>query len=67
MGRGDKKSKKGKRFQHSFGKTRPRNKKIVIVPKNKIAEKVKPVESKKLVSPEVTQDQPAQVETEKVD
>ena len=33
MGRGDKKTAKGKRFQGSFGKSRPANKKKVVAKK----------------------------------
>ncbi|HEY6437649.1 MAG TPA: 30S ribosomal protein THX, partial [Ignavibacteriaceae bacterium] len=47
MGKGDKKSKKGKRFQHSFGKTRLRKKGLTISSRKKVAEKPKPVEHKK--------------------
>jgi len=35
MGRGDKKTKKGKIFRGSFGKSRPRNKKKKVAPKEK--------------------------------
>ncbi len=43
MGRGDKKTKKGKIFQGSFGKSRPANpKKTVAKPAEKIAEKKQP-------------------------
>lgn len=48
MGKGDKKSKKGKRFSHSYGKTRPRKKKRIYVTKKKTEEKPKPVEQQKL-------------------
>ena len=51
MGKGDKKSKKGKRFQHSFGKTRKRKKGRTISSRKKVVEKPKPVEHKKLVKP----------------
>ena len=52
MGRGDKKSKKGKRFQHSFGKTRARKKGRTISSRKKVVEKPKPVEHKKPVKAE---------------
>ena len=52
MGKGDKKSKKGKRFQHSFGKTRKRKKGRTISSRKKVVEKPKPVEHKKPVKPE---------------
>jgi 30S ribosomal protein S31 len=35
MGKGDKKTKKGKIFKGSFGKSRPRNEKKVVVAKKK--------------------------------
>ena len=35
MGRGDKKTKKGKIFKGSFGKSRPANKKKIVVKKDK--------------------------------
>jgi ribosomal small subunit protein bTHX len=52
MGKGDKKSKKGKRFQHSFGKTRARKKGLTISSRKKVVEKTKPVEHKKPIKPE---------------
>jgi ribosomal small subunit protein bTHX len=52
MGKGDKKSKKGKRFQHSFGKTRARKKGLTISSRKKVVEKPKPVEHKKPIKPE---------------
>ena len=52
MGKGDKKSKKGKRFQHSFGKTRARKKGLTISSRKKVVEKPKPVEHKKTIKPE---------------
>jgi ribosomal small subunit protein bTHX len=52
MGKGDKKSKKGKRFQHSFGKTRKRKKGRTISSRKKVVEKPKPVEHKKPVKTE---------------
>jgi len=52
MGKGDKKSKKGKRFQHSFGKTRKRKKGRTISSRKKVVEKPKPVEHKKPTKPE---------------
>ena len=52
MGRGDKKSQKGKRFQHSFGKTRLRKKGLTISSRKKVEEKPKPVEHKKQVKAE---------------
>ena len=35
MGKGDKRSRKGKIFKGSYGKTRPRNKKKTATPKKK--------------------------------
>ena len=61
MGKGDKKSKKGKRFRHSYGKTRLRRKKNAPVIKKKIEEKPKPVEQKKQFRPETVHEQPAVV------
>jgi len=52
MGKGDKKSKKGKRFKHSYGKTRKRKKGLTISSRKKVETKPKPVEHKKLVKPE---------------
>ncbi len=52
MGKGDKESKKGKRFQHSFGKTRARKKGLTISSRKKVVEKPKPVEHKKPIKPE---------------
>jgi ribosomal small subunit protein bTHX len=52
MGKGDKKSKKGKRFQHSFGKTRPRKKGLTISSRKKVEVKVKTIEQKKQTKPE---------------
>ena len=59
MGKGDKKSKKGKRFRHSYGKTRLRKKNNFVIVKKKIDEKPKPTEQKKITKPEVEQEQPA--------
>lgn len=40
MGRGDKKTKKGKIFKGSFGKSRPsKNKEVSIKPKEKVSKK----------------------------
>ena len=52
MGKGDKKSKKGKRFKHSYGKTRTRKKGLTISSRTKVVEKPKTVETKKLPKPE---------------
>jgi ribosomal small subunit protein bTHX len=52
MGKGDKKSKKGKRFQHSFGKTRARKKGRTISSRKKVVGKPKSVEHKKPVKAE---------------
>ena len=52
MGKGDKKSKKGKRFQHSFGKTRPRKKGLTISSRKKVEVRTKPIEQKKPAKPE---------------
>jgi len=52
MGKGDKKSKKGKRFQHSFGKTRARKKGKTISSRKKVEVKTKPIEQKKQTKPE---------------
>ena len=66
MGKGDKKSKKGKRFQHSFGKTRKRKKGLTISSRKKVVEKPKPVEHKKPVKPEAEFLKPAVVVETKV-
>jgi len=47
MGKGDKKSKRGKRFKHSFGKTRLRKKGKTLSSRKKVVEKPKPIEQKK--------------------
>jgi ribosomal small subunit protein bTHX len=52
MGKGDKKSEKGKRFRHSFGKTRLRKKGKVLISRKKVEEKPKPAEHKKLLKTE---------------
>jgi len=62
MGKGDKKSKKGKRFQHSFGKTRTRKKGKTISSRKKVEVKTKPVEQKKPFKPEPEFVKPAVVE-----
>jgi len=67
MGKGDKKSKKGKRFQHSFGKTRLRKKGLTISSRKKVVEKPKPVEHKKQVKAEPEIVQPAVVIEAKVE
>lgn len=67
MGKGDKKSKKGKRFRHSYGKTRLRKKKVFVTVKKKIEEKPKPVEQKKSLKPETEKEQPAEVVTSVVE
>lgn len=51
MGKGDKKSKKGKRFSHSYGKTRTRKKGLTISSRKKVEVKPKPVEQKKHAKP----------------
>ena len=61
MGKGDKKSKKGKRFKHSFGKTRPHKKRKQVFVKKKVEEKPKPEEQKKPARQEVEQEKPAVV------
>jgi len=63
MGKGDKKSKKGKRFKHSFGKTRLRNKNILFVSAKKVEEKPKAIEVKKIIKPEQVPFKPVVVET----
>jgi ribosomal small subunit protein bTHX len=67
MGKGDKKSKKGKRFQHSFGKTRKRKKGLTISSRKKVEQKPKPVEHKKPVKPEPELVKPVVVVQPKVD
>lgn len=52
MGKGDKKSKKGKRFRHSYGKTRTRKSGRKIVIAKKVEDKPKPIEQKKPVKSE---------------
>ena len=52
MGKGDKKSKKGKRFQHSYGKSRKRKKGLTISSRKKVEEKPKPADHKKAVKQE---------------
>ena len=52
MGKGDKKSKKGKIFQHSFGKTRKRKKGRLLSSRKKFETKSKPVEHKKPIKSE---------------
>lgn len=52
MGKGDKKSKKGKRFSHSYGKTRTRKSGRRLVLTKKIEDKPKPIEQKKPTKPE---------------
>jgi ribosomal small subunit protein bTHX len=62
MGKGDKKSKKGKRFQHSFGKTRARKKGKTISSRKKVEVKTKPIEHKKPTKPEPELVKPVVVE-----
>ncbi|MFI5236770.1 MAG: 30S ribosomal protein THX [Ignavibacteriales bacterium] len=62
MGRGDKKSKKGKRFQHSYGKTRQR-KKHSTPHFVKVEEKPKPIEIKKIFRPEHETRKPVVLDT----
>jgi ribosomal small subunit protein bTHX len=52
MGKGDKKSKKGKRFRHSYGKTRTRKGLQVFISKRKAGDKQKPLEQKKQIKTE---------------
>lgn len=52
MGKGDKKSKKGKIFQHSFGKTRKRKKGRLLSSRKKFETRTKPVEHKKPIKSE---------------
>jgi len=47
MGKGDKKSKKGKRFQHSFGKTRKRKKGRTISSRKKVVGETKTLSNHK--------------------
>ena len=61
MGKGDKKSKKGKRFKHSHGKTRPHKKGRLLSSRKKFEAKSKPVEPKKQTKPEVEKEEPAVV------
>jgi ribosomal small subunit protein bTHX len=61
MGKGDKKSKKGKRFKHSHGKTRPQKKGRLLSSRKKFEAKTKPVEHKKPTKPEVEKEEPAVV------
>ncbi len=61
MGKGDKKSKKGKRFRHSYGRTRLRKSKRIIVSKKKVDDKPKTTEVKKFVKPETHRERPAVV------
>jgi ribosomal small subunit protein bTHX len=65
MGKGDKKSKKGKRFRHSYGKTRLRKKNW----KRPVVKKVdeKQIEQKKAVKPESQFEKPIVTETKVVD
>jgi len=63
MGKGDKKSKKGKRFQHSFGKTRARKKGKTISSRKKVEVKTKPIEHKKPTKPEPELVKPIVVES----
>jgi len=63
MGKGDKKSKKGKRFRHSYGKTRLHQKKKVVISSRKIEVKPKEVEQKKVVRHEHVVEKPPVIET----
>ena len=67
MGKGDKKSKKGKRFQHSFGKTRTRKKGKTISSRKKVEVKTKPIEHKKPTKPEPELVKPVVVVESKVE
>jgi ribosomal small subunit protein bTHX len=64
MGKGDKKSKKGKRFKHSFGKTRPRKKGRTLSSRKKVEQK--PAEQKKQTKLESEFIKPATVVETKV-
>jgi len=66
MGKGDKKSKKGKIFQHSFGKTRKRKKGRLLSSRKKFETKSKPIEHKKPVKSESEIVKPAVVFEPKV-
>lgn len=61
MGKGDKKSKKGKRFKHSHGKTRLHKKGRQLSSRKKFEAKTKPVENKKPTKTEVEKEEPAVV------
>lgn len=67
MGKGDKKSKKGKRFRHSFGRTRQRKHTKVIITKKKTEEKPKSIEQKKILRSEPELEKPVVVLEPKVD
>lgn len=64
MGKGDKKSKKGKRFKHSYGKTRPRKKRRTLSSQKKVEQK--PAEQKKQIKTESEFIKPAIVVETKV-
>ena len=63
MGKGDKKSKKGKRFRHSYGKTRLHQKKKVVIASRKIEAKPKAVEQQKVIRDEPVVEKQVVVET----
>ena len=67
MGKGDKKSKKGKRFKHSYGKTRTRKKGRTISSRKKVEVKTRPVEHKKTTKPEPEMVKPVVVIEPKVE
>ncbi|QKJ97811.1 MAG: 30S ribosomal protein THX [Ignavibacteriota bacterium] len=67
MGKGDKKSKKGKRFRHSFGRTRQRKHTKSNHHKKKTEEKPKSIEQKKTLRSEPELEKPVVVLEPKVD
>jgi ribosomal small subunit protein bTHX len=67
MGKGDKKSKKGKRFKHSYGKTRIRKKGRSLSSRKKVSEKPKTIEHKKPHKVEAETLKPVEVIEPKVD
>lgn len=67
MGKGDKKSKKGKRFRHSYGKTRTRKGIQKFISKRKAVDKPKPVEQKKPIKTEPELVKPVVVIEPKID
>jgi ribosomal small subunit protein bTHX len=67
MGKGDKKSKKGKRFRHSYGRTRQRKHKTTIITKKKTEDKPKPIEQKKPIKTQPESEKPVVVIEPKID